>query len=36
MGMLAITTGTLFLIIGIALGLGVLAYAIYFFVFKLK
>ena len=35
-GALAITSGTLFLIVGIVLGAAVLLYAIYFFIFKLK
>jgi hypothetical protein len=35
-GMLAYTTGALFLIVGLALGAGLLLYAIYYFIFKLK
>jgi len=35
-GMIGITAGTIYLIAGILLGVGLLVYAVYFFIFKLK
>jgi hypothetical protein len=34
-GMVGTTAGTVYLIVGILLGVGLLAYALYFFFFKL-
>jgi hypothetical protein len=35
-GMMAYTAGVLFITIGVVLGIGLAAYAIYFIIFKLK